>query len=299
MKLSVVINTLNEEKNLPRALRSVRFADEVVVCDMFSDDATVEVAKKAGARVFMHERTGFVEPARNFAISKATGDWVLVLDADEEISPTLQSTIQQIVQTDSEHNFVEIPRQNLIFGRWVQASQWWPDYNIRLFKKGTVTWGNTIHHKPKTQGAGLMLEPEVDQAIVHHHYQTVNQFLERMIRYSHIQAEQLQQDGYHFKWTDLIKKPVSEFLGRFFANKGYQDGVHGLVLCLLQAVSSLALYIQVWELEKFPEQKLSLEELKAETQQAGKEFDYWFHTSRLSKNPLKAVVQKALHKLSP
>src|SRR3989344_1654842 len=98
VRISVVINTLNEEKNLPRALTSVKsFADEVVVVDMYSDDKTQDLARKFGAKVYEHERTNYVEPARNFAISKATGEWILILDADEELQTSLREEILEVV----------------------------------------------------------------------------------------------------------------------------------------------------------------------------------------------------------
>src|SRR3989344_1312352 len=109
-KISVVINTLNEEKNIERAMKSVNWAGEIVVCDMYSEDNTVEIAKKLGAKICFHKKTNYVEPARNFAISKATGDWILVLDADEEIPDSLSKRLQEIAEKMHQINFVEIPR---------------------------------------------------------------------------------------------------------------------------------------------------------------------------------------------
>src|SRR3989344_3276878 len=135
-KISVVINTLNEEANLPRALASVKsFANEIVVVDMMSDDKTVEIAKKAGAKVYEFKRVGYVEPARNFAISKAEGDWIFILDADEELTASLSRELSKIAKNGSA-DYVRVPRKNMIFGKWVEHSRWWPDYNIRFFKKG-------------------------------------------------------------------------------------------------------------------------------------------------------------------
>ena len=151
-KISVVINTFNEEKNIERAIESVEWADEILVCDMYSDDDTAVIAKKLGAKIIFHKRVGFVEPARNMAISKAEGDWVLVLDADEEIPSELAGKIREIISKDGVVTHVEIPRKNIIFGKALNASMWWPDYNTRLFKKNSLTWGNRIHSKPKTEG---------------------------------------------------------------------------------------------------------------------------------------------------
>ena len=117
IKISVVVNTWNEEKNMGRCLESVKeFAEEIVVCDMESTDKTVEIAKKLGAKVYSHKLTYYVEPARNFAVSKATGSWILVLDADEELSGSLTRKLKVVAKEDKV-DYVEIPRKNIIFGK--------------------------------------------------------------------------------------------------------------------------------------------------------------------------------------
>lgn len=290
--ISVVINTLNEEKNIKRALESVKWADEVMVCDMHSEDKTVDLAGKMGAKIITHDRTGYVEPARNFAISKASGEWVLVLDADEEIPLILAEKLQQIAKEPLETTFVEIPRKNIIFNKWMEASFWWPDYNIRFFKKGSVTWSNKIHSKPVASGQGLTLPAEEPLAIIHYNYTSVTQFIERMNRYSDIQAKHLFDEGIKFKWINIIDKPLSEFLSRFFANRGYEDGLHGLSLSLLQACSFLLVYLKLWEKEGFEKQDLRVSEVQVEVKKVEKELNYWFKFSQLSKNPLKKLLQK-------
>lgn len=297
MGISVIINTLNEEKNIARVMKSVSFAQEIIVCDMFSEDKTVEIAKKLGAKIYKHKKTGYVEPARNFAISKAIHDWVLIVDADEEIPLTLAKKIEQITTDTAETHFF-IPRKNVIFGKWVHASQWWPDYNIRLFRKGSVKWQDKIHSRPQTSGKGQYLEAKEQFAIIHHHYENVDQYFLRMMRYSDVQAMELIGEGYKFRWQDLIQKPISEFLGRFFVNQGYRDGVHGFVLSMLQAVSFLLVYIRVWEKLNFKYEYIPLKDLKQETDKAGFEIKYWFRQSLLSKNKLIRLIQKSLHKIS-
>ena len=233
MAVSVVINTLNEAENLPCALKSIHgWADEIVVVDMHSDDDTVQIAKKHGARVFTHPRTDYVEPARNFAISKATGDWILILDADEELPPALRDRLLEFThQTEITH--VRVPRKNIIFNRWIEHSRWWPDYNIRFFKPGAVTWDDAIHSIPLTRGAGFDLPAKEDLAIIHHHYQSISQYLDRHNRYTDQLIKPFIEKNYQFHWPDLITKPTHEFLSRYFAGEGYKDGLHGLALALL------------------------------------------------------------------
>ena len=123
MKISVVINTLNEVKNLPRAVASVKdLASEIVVTDMGSTDGTIEVARKLGAKVFSHKKLNYVEPARNFAVGKAQGPWILILDADEEIPQSLVKKIKQIVGAP-EADYYRLPRKNIIFGKWIEHTK--------------------------------------------------------------------------------------------------------------------------------------------------------------------------------
>ncbi len=296
-KISVVLNSLNEQENIKRAIESVKWADEIVVCDMHSDDKTVEVAKKLGAKVIYHERLDYVEPARNFAVSKAKNPWILVLDPDEEIPLTLGVKLQELANGDKA-DFVKIARKNLIFGSWMKASMWWPDRNVRFFKKGSVTWSEKIHFEPRTFGEGLELPAEEVYAILHHHYESISQFIERMDRYTSVQARNLKEEGYNFEWKDLVRRPLSEFLGRFFANRGFEDGLHGLALGLLQAFSFLVVYLKVWEMEKFEREEITLPELKKLSDESGKELKYWFKYGNLAKNPVKRFFQKAKAKLN-
>ncbi|KKQ95779.1 MAG: Glycosyl transferase family 2 [Candidatus Woesebacteria bacterium GW2011_GWB1_43_14] len=271
----MVINTLNEEENLPLALGSIKeIADEIIVVDMQSEDKTRIVAKKAGAKVFGFKRMGYVEPARNFAISKATKKWVLILDADEEIPSSLSRKLVNLTR-ETEYSYFSIPRKNIIFGKWIKRSNWWPDYNIRFFKKGAVDWGDEIHSVPVTVGKGIDLEAREQNAIVHHNYQTVEQYVERMNRYTSIQAKEKYKEGDRFSWKDLIIRPVNEFNSRYFAGYGYEDGVHGLALSGLQAFSELVLYIKLWQFSKFDRQKVSTKEIEIEMRASHKEIAFW------------------------
>jgi glycosyltransferase involved in cell wall biosynthesis len=274
-RVSVVINTLNEEKNIFRAITSVKnFADEVIVCDMFSDDKTVEIAKKLGAKVFTHKKTNYVEPARNYAISKATGDWVLILDADEEIPETLKTGLKEVIN-NNEADYVLIPRKNIIFDKWIKNSRWWPDYNIRFFKRDTVRWSDVIHSVPETQGKGKELPKEEGFAIIHYHYNSISQYLDRMNIYTSEHSQLIVKDGYKFSWQDLIKKPMNEFLSRYFYGEGYKEGIHGLALSGLQAFSEFVLYLKTWQDKEFQEEELQVKEVTKVMKEAETDLHYW------------------------
>lgn len=274
-KISVVVNTRNEEKNLPCVLASIKgLADEVVVVDMESTDKTVEIAKEAGARVYFHKETGYVEPARNFALRQAQGDWILVLDADEEVRTQLRNKLRNLIQ-HPKADFYRLPRKNIIFGKWIKHSRWWPDYNIRFFRKGKVSWNEIIHSVPETKGKGLDLEAKEENAILHYNYNSVSQYIERLNRYTDIQAKLLIGQGYRFTWKDLIQKPTGEFINRFFANEGFKDGVHGLALAFLQAFSELVLYLKIWQAAKFKDADIDVREVVSTMREAEKEIHYW------------------------
>lgn len=289
--ISVVLNTLNEQGNIKRALESVSWANEIIVCDMHSDDKTVEIAQKSGAEVLFHKRVDYVEPARNFAISKATNNWILVLDPDEEIPQALGEKLRDFASGIKGIDFIRIARKNIIFGKWMKAAMWWPDFNVRFFKKGAVQWTDEIHRPPVTAGEGLDLSAEENLAIIHHNYQTLSQYLDKMNRYTTIEANEFIKQDYKFNWRDLIEKPLSEFLSRFFANKGYTDGLHGLSLSLLQSFSTLLVYLKIWEQLGFKQDSYELKDIENEKNKAAYQINYWIKQTR-TQNPFKRFLSK-------
>ena len=209
--ISAVINVINEANNLDKCLHSLKnFANEIIVVDMESTDESVNIAKKHGAKVFSFKPMKYVEPARNFAISKASGKWIILLDPDEFLPKSLKHELTKITLR---HNvdYVKIPRKNIIFGKWFHNSRTWPDYLIRFFKKGSVTWNKEIHSQPETKGNGITLLDSEKLAIRHNHYSSVSQFVIRSLRYNSIQAEELDKAGTKLKMSDFILKPVQEF----------------------------------------------------------------------------------------
>lgn len=283
--ISVVITTFNEENNLPRAVASVKgLADEIVVVDTESTDNTVQIAKKLGCRVFTHKYPGIVEPVRNFSIGKAKGDWILVLDADEEVSESLKKHILATV-SDPKGDYYRIPRQNLIFNKWIESSHWWPDYVYRLFRKGFVVWDETIHSVPATRGTGADFPPDLDHSLIHHHYDTVSQYVSRLNRYTDHQLKVLLDQNTRFSWEHLISKPVQEFLTQFFARRGYKDGVHGLALSLLQAFSELVLYLKLWQYTGFPKSSPTPEQVNVELSEQSRQYYWWYFQNRIDSSP--------------
>lgn len=274
-KLSVVINAQNVANDLANAIASVKqIADELIVINQSSTDSTAEIAKKLGAKVFNFKSVPYVELARNYAISKATNEWVFILDPDEEIPQKLANKIKEII-TDPAADYFYIPRKNIIFAKWIKHSRWWPDLNIRLFKKGFVSWTEVVHAVPITHGVGAEIGTDENLAIIHHHYTSIEQFIERSNRYTTASANKLINDGYKFSWKDLLGKPIDEFFSRYFSGQGYKDGLHGLVLALLQSFSELIMYLKVWQTEKFIEPDINLKDVNILIHKKEKEMRYW------------------------
>lgn len=307
MKLSVVINTKNAENTLENTLKSVKFADEIIIVDMKSEDKTVEIAEKYTDKIFAHKDVGYVEPARNYAIKKATGDWILIVDADEEVPQELRKVIQGILKTEASKEETAdcyyIPRKNLIFNKAIEQTGWWPDYVLRLFKKGYVSWSDEIHSVPITKGEVKELPAVTEIALIHHNYQHVNQYVDRLNKYTTIQSEELatelEKEQVEVDGSYIAKKFYSEFLSRFFAQRGVNDGTHGLALSLLQGLSEATVAIKSWEKAGFSESnRAQEEETIAELSQFNKELAYWianWHVDNTS--GIKQIVWKIRRKL--
>ena len=240
----------NEAENLKRCLKSAEdFVDEVIVVDLGSSDNSIEVAKKFGAKVFGHQFVPFVELTRDYAISKANGDWILILDPDEEIGENLKVKLKEIAK-QGKFVAVNIPGKNIFFGRWISHTNWWPDRHIRFFKKGKVRWSERIHSYPKVEGEILQLPANPDLAITHYGYDNLNQFIDRQNRYSEVEAEQKFQDGERFSWTKFFWWPTREFLARFIKHAGFLDCFCGFALTFLMMVYKLEILIKLWEKEQ-------------------------------------------------
>ena len=247
MEISAVINTYNEAEKLKDCLKSIQgWVDEIVVIDMGSKDETLVVAKKSGAKILEHELTPYVELVRNWSVEKATGDWILVLDPDERIPKMLAEKLRSIVK-EGKFEAVSIPRKNIIFGHFIRHTNWWPDYHVRFFKKGKVSWGKKIHQYPEVKGKIFKLPAREELAIEHLNYDSVSQFLERQNRYSEFGAQNRINEGEKFSWKNFYWKPTRIFLQRYLRHAGFLDGFHGFALSILACYSQLSEEVKLWE----------------------------------------------------
>lgn len=235
-RISVVINTLNEEKNLPFALRSVRaWVDEIVVVDMYSDDSTVEIAREFGAKVFFHERLDFADPARAFALKQASGDWILVLDADEVIPFRLSRALQDAARTGSV-DAVRMPLMSYVFGAPLMHTNCGPGQGtlLRFFRNQHVIATSTIHHYlhlvPGSRVLELKFKPGL--AIVHFAYFDSRHFIEKLNRYTNIEARQALERGERITPVGALLRASKEFAARYIKGRGFLDGWRGFYVSL-------------------------------------------------------------------
>lgn len=249
MKLSVVVITLNEAKTLSKALNSVKnLADEIVVVDSGSTDATVKIAIEFGAKVFFRSFDNYANQ-KNFAAGKAKGNWILSLDADEEISPGLAKEIDFELRTKRpELRAYSIPRRNIIFGEYIKYTRWQPelDRHVWLWSKGKGKWVGDVHEEVVVDGKiGKLKNPKI-----HRQYQTVSEFVEMMNRYSDLEADQKVRTGTNFSLGRFFFEPIYNFKVRLFYRLGFLDGWRGFVLSYLMAIYSLNVWIKIWERQK-------------------------------------------------
>ncbi|MBI3103827.1 glycosyltransferase family 2 protein [Candidatus Daviesbacteria bacterium] len=248
--ISTVVVTFNEAGLLKDCLASVvQESDEIVILDLGSEDDTLKIAKSLQAKIFTHARVEYVEGVRDFAVAKAKGDWILVLDPDERMTPNLWKKLKEII-SDDKYVAVKIPRKNIFFGHWIAHTNWWPDQHVRFFKKGKVSWLPKIHLYPKVDGQVLELSATEDLAMVHYGYQSVNQFINRQSRYATIKAQNLYDEGMRFSWVSFFGNPVREFLVRYIRHLGFLDHFYGFALTYLMMVYQIEVQIKLWELKK-------------------------------------------------
>lgn len=248
--ISTVIVTYDEETVLQECLESVvKMSDEIIILDLGSTDKTLTIAKEFKVKIFNHPKVDYVEKVRDFAMSKAQGDWILVMDPDERMTVDLWKRLQEVISEDK-FSAVNIPRKNIFFGKWIRHTNWWPDKHVRFFKKGQVSWSNKIHFYPKVSGSIFELPAKENLAIVHYGYKTISQFIDRQSRYSTIKAQNLYDLGVRFSWIGFFWNPKREFLVRYIRHLGFLDGFFGFALSFLMMIYQLEVMIELWELEK-------------------------------------------------
>jgi len=245
--ISAVIITLNEEANIRRSLESVRWADEIIVVDSGSTDRTVQICREHGCRVFEHEWAGD-GPQKNYGIEQATGDWILILDADEEVTPELASEIRTAVESPDAPDAFSMPRRNRFLGRWMRHGGWYPDRQARLFRRGRGRWTSpTLHSRLDLATDGRLGTLRND--FLHYTYPSVREFIRKSDFYSTKEADAILAENRiprSMVFTLLTAFPI-KFAETYIYKGGWRDGMHGFVASVLMATRVFMRYAKVWQ----------------------------------------------------
>lgn len=240
--VSVAIVTKNEARNIKDALESVKDFDDIVVVDAFSSDNTTEICREYTERVYKHEWQGYAGQ-KQIAIDYAKKDWVLILDADERVTPELRQEIMEKVKENSLSGFY-IPRQNFFLGKWIRHSGWWPDHTLRLFRKDVSRMEpRAVHEKVNVNGTvGYIRAP-----FEHYTYRTISEYIGKMDNYASLSAEELDNKGFISSFISMLFSPGVVFLKMYLLRQGFRDGIHGLVLAVLYSFYTFLKYAKVLE----------------------------------------------------
>lgn len=246
MSLSVVIITRNEEENIGRCLASVGFANEIIVIDSCSTDNTVEIAREHGAHVYPIEWTGY-GPAKREAVRRATGEWILSIDADEVLSPDLAEEIQGVMSMATDRRGYYMRRKTQFMGKWIMHCGWYPDFVLRLFQASNGDFNDAVvHEKVILNGNAGHLKGE----LLHYSYPNLEHYLRKSNRYTTLGAEEAFRQGKKAGWTHLVVRPPIAFVKHYFIKQGFRDGLEGLVLSILSSVAVLVKYAKLRDLHR-------------------------------------------------
>ena len=246
-KLSVTVITKNEAADIGDALASVAWADDIVVVDSLSSDNTVGIARQYTDRVVIREWPGYIAQ-KNYAASIAQHDWILSLDADERVTPALADDIKRVLAEEPQASAYRVRRVNWHLGRWVRTTDWYPDYQTRLYDRRAAEWsGKYVHEAVTTRGSLGDLRGELQ----HYAYRDIADHLETIDRYTTLAAKQMHEGGRRASAFDVIGHPPLAFLRNYIAKGGIRDGVPGFIVSALNSYYVFLKFAKLWELERF------------------------------------------------
>lgn len=246
-KLSVVIITFNEEKNIRRCLESIKdIADEIVVVDSFSTDKTESICKEFNAKFITHKFDGYIEQ-KNYALSQAINDYILSLDADEAPNDIL---VQSIIT--EKKNFIasvySVNRLTNYCGQWIRHGSWYPDTKIRLIKKNSGSWAGENPHDRFIPHGNIKVK-HLEGDILHYSYYTLEEHILQINRFSTINAQSAFKNGTRSNWFKIIFNPAFRFVRDYFFKSGWRDGFYGYIICRNSAYSTFLKYIKLKKLQ--------------------------------------------------
>jgi len=242
-KISAAIITLNEEANIKRCLESIAWVDEIVIVDSGSNDRTLELAGQYTEKIYHQNWLGYAEQ-RNVSLTKVTGDWIFIIDADEEVTPDLRDTIRHMLQSETANVAYTITRKNFFMGRILSS---YIEKKLRLFKNGIVRFQGAVHEAAIYNGLTGHLS---GGAMIHHQYTNLETILNKMNAYSTLAAQERYNANKSYGSSSLLLRPIFDFLKFYILKGGFRDGVPGFVSAVLRAVYTFSRFAKLYEMNK-------------------------------------------------
>ena len=244
--VSAIVVCFNEERNIAGCLESLRWCDEIVVVDSFSTDGTLDICRRYTERVIQRAWAGYRDQ-KAFAHSQATQDWVLLVDADERVTPELRDEIRETLEVlGDQYCGFAVPRLVSFLGRWWWRGGWYPDFDVRLFRRDRATWGGSDpHEKILVHGAVRRLR----HPLHHFSYRDIEDHLQRINRFTSISSAELAKEGKRWQWMDALARPAFRFFRFYVLKRGFLEGFAGFYVAVTAAVYVFFKYAKLWELE--------------------------------------------------
>lgn len=298
-EITAIIVIKNNPPHLDQSLAAIdSFVDEIIIGAIDAHESLLNKLKKnKKVRIStLDSSVPFADIVKEELKKNAKGTHILYVDPDE-IFP--RKTLDLLKKNIDKFDYFLIPRKNIIFGKWIEHSRWWPDYQLRFFKKKSITWPKTIHPIPKTTGKGLTLPASEELAIQHYNYDNLSQYFEKSLRYARAEAKKAVQENRIITINETFKKGLNEFISRYFSGEGYLDGTRGFVLAILQMFYYILIFVFYWEEKKYTEidKKTTFQETQLFFVSGFKEVNHWLANKKLI-NKKNSIKLKILNKLS-
>jgi len=245
MPISSIIICKDEEDQIKDCLESIKWTDEIIVVDAESKDRTVEIAKNYTDKIYIRKWEGY-STQRAFALSLASYEWVLSIDADERVTPELEDEICGIIKLNNQEiNGYRIPRKSFFLNRWIKHSGWYPGYQMRLFRKESAKVAERLVHEGyEVKGRTGFLKND----ILHFTVNSIKDFAARVNSYSTLQAIEKSRNRLRVKYSDLLFRPFAAFIQHYIFKSGYKDGPQGIMVAMFDLITNTLTYMKMWEL---------------------------------------------------
>lgn len=249
--ITAVIATKNEEKNIRECLESIKWVDEIVVVDDQSHDNTIEICREFSAKIISNDSKGSFHINKNLGLEFSSGDWILSIDADERAAPELSQEIRDEI-VESDYLGYYISRKNYFLGKWIRGNGWYPDYIIRLFRRGVTTWPLEIHDVPKITPKDRV--SYLNNPLIHISYTSIEQYLEKFARYTTRLAHEEFEKGVRVRNANFLSlfllKPSFWLFRKYVVKRGYIDGFRGFFISFASALTIFITHAKLWEIQQ-------------------------------------------------